>query len=180
MTARWRLTRERDDGVLLGATFGVGDAFDVFYRRHREAVFAYLARRTSDTQTALDLTAEVFAAAYLRRERYDAERGPARAWLFGIAANKAADAWRRGRRETAARRKLGIARREYTDSALEQAEGLINAETLLAGLPERERDAVWARVVEDRSYPDIAADANVSPATIRKRVSQGLAALPRA
>ena len=165
------------DAGLLAATVGVADAFDVFYRRHHGPVLRYLARRTPDTATALDLAAEVFAAAYLGRERFDATKGPARAWLFGIAAHKIADAQRRGRRELSARRKLGIERHFFTDAALEEAEALIDATRLVDGLPILERDAVMERIVHDRAYSDIAADAEVSQATIRKRVSNGLAKL---
>jgi RNA polymerase sigma factor (sigma-70 family) len=168
---------ERSDADLLAAAVGVADAFDVFYRRHYRPVLKHLANRTRDTATALDLTAEVFAAAYLGRSGFRPERGPARAWLFGIAANKLADARRRGSRELAARRKLGIERFSYTDAALEEAEAMIDATQLLDGLPVLERDAVIERVINDRSYGDIAADAQVAPATIRKRVSDGLARL---
>jgi RNA polymerase sigma factor (sigma-70 family) len=165
------------DAQLLGAREAVADAFDVFFRRHREAVLAYLAQRMPDVQAALDLTAETFAAAYLARDRYDATKGPARGWLFGIARHKAIDALRRHGTEMDARNRLGIERRSYTDGQLERAEAMIDTEAMLAGLAPHERDAVWARVVEDRDYGDIAADQKVSPATVRKRVSQGLAQL---
>jgi RNA polymerase sigma factor (sigma-70 family) len=169
--------RERSDAELLAADEGVAEAFDVFYRRHYRQVLKHLASRTRDTALALDLTAEVFAAAYLGRSRFRSSRGPARAWLFGIAANKLADARRRGSREAAARRKLGIERFSFTDRALEEAEAMIDATQLIDGLPARERDAVMQRVLHDRSYDEIAAEARVAPATIRKRVSDGLARL---
>jgi DNA-directed RNA polymerase specialized sigma24 family protein len=48
---------------------------------------------------------------------------------------------------------------------------------LLRGLPPRAREAVEARVVDERDYPDIARDLRCSEAVARKRVSRGLAAL---
>lgn len=172
-----KLANDRSDAELLAAAVDVSEAFGVFYERHSSAVLKYLATRAPDTATALDLTAEVFAAAYLGRDRFRPELGPARGWLFGIAAHKLADARRSGRRELAARRKLGIARHGYTDAALEEAEAMIDATRLVDGLPPLERDAVMARVVHDRDYREIAADAKVSPARIRRRVSDGLAKL---
>src|SRR6476469_2627958 len=80
-------TQENSDAVLLAASVDVAGSFDVFYRRHYRQVLKYVASRTSDTATALDVTAEVFAAAYLGRMAFRPGRGPARAWLFGIAAN---------------------------------------------------------------------------------------------
>lgn len=77
------------------------DRFAAFYRRHVRALLAYLARATRDPETAADLTAETFAAALVARRRDRPDRGPARAWLFGIAHNKLADWRRRGYAEAA-------------------------------------------------------------------------------
>jgi RNA polymerase sigma factor (sigma-70 family) len=171
--------RERSDAELLGASAELADAFDTFYRRHYRPVLKYIASRVGDTAAALDLTAEVFAAAYIGRSRFREGRGPARGWLFGIAANKITDLYRQKRREDAARRRLGMERRSYTDAALEEAEAMIGATQLLDDLPVLERDAVLARVIHDRAYDEIATEAQVAPATVRKRVSDGLARLAR-
>jgi DNA-directed RNA polymerase specialized sigma24 family protein len=47
----------------------------------------------------------------------------------------------------------------------------------LAQLPEDERDATGARVIDERDYADIAAAHGTSQAAIRQRVSRGLAKL---
>ena len=65
-----------------------------------------------------------------------------------------------------------------TDEVLERIEGLDGtAIELLGDLPPREREAVRARVVDERDYPDIARDLRCSEAVVRKRVSRGLKAL---
>lgn len=171
--------RECSDAELLGESAEIADAFDTFYRRHYRPVLKYIASRVTDTAAALDLTAEVFAAAYLGRSRFRPGRGPARGWLFGIAANKITDLHRQRSREDDARRRLGMERRAYSDAALEEAEAMICATQILDDLPVLERDAVLARVIHDRGYDEIAAEAHVAPATIRKRVSDGLARLAR-
>lgn len=48
---------------------------------------------------------------------------------------------------------------------------------MLDGLPPEQRDAVRARVLDERGYPDIALAAETSESVIRKRVSRGLAGL---
>ena len=48
---------------------------------------------------------------------------------------------------------------------------------MLAELPADQREAVQARVVEERSYEQIAGAHGVGEATVRKRVSRGLATL---
>src|ERR1700742_3028245 len=137
---------EFDDDELLRATGRNPDAFGVFYERHVAAILAYLARATADRETALDLTAEVFAAALAASGRFRPGGTPARGWLFGIARNKLAESRRQGMRATAARRRLGIPSLSFADTALEEIESIIDAERAghmerLATLSPAERDA---------------------------------------
>jgi RNA polymerase sigma-70 factor (ECF subfamily) len=44
-------------------------------------------------------------------------------------------------------------------------------------LPDDQRAAILARVVDERDYEEIAADVATSPSVIRKRVSRGLATM---
>jgi RNA polymerase sigma-70 factor (ECF subfamily) len=176
-------TRVSDD-ELLARTADDREAFGELYDRHVRAVLGELRRSGLPTDEALDLTAEVFAAALLASRRYRPGEAPARAWLLGIARNKLAHRHRRAAVETAARRKLGMARLTYSDEALERVEELLDAEARLytngtGALPPAERDAVVARVIEERDYDEIAAASGATPAAIRQRVSRGLAKLAR-
>jgi RNA polymerase sigma factor (sigma-70 family) len=172
------------DDELLGMTAGDREAFGAFYDRHVRAVRAELRHRGLATDEALDLTAEVFAAALLASGRYRPGEAPARAWLLGIARNKLAHRRRRAATETAARRKLGMARLSYSDDALERVEEQLEADAHrytngTGALPSAEREAVVARVIEERDYEEIAAASGATPAAIRQRVSRGLAKLAR-
>jgi RNA polymerase sigma-70 factor (ECF subfamily) len=53
------------------------------------------------------------------------------------------------------------------------------ATTMLADLPADQRLAVTAYVVDDRSYGEVAGEAQVSEAVVRQRVSRGLRSLRR-
>ena len=59
--------------------------FGRFYDLNAESVLRYFYRRTACPETAADLTAETFAAALRSLSTYELGKGPARAWLFGIA-----------------------------------------------------------------------------------------------
>ena len=175
--------RESDD-ALLAATASEPGAFGRFYRRHSRAVLGYLLYRTRDAEQAADLTAEVFAAALEASGRYRRNGGPARAWLFGIANHKLADSARRRRIDVRARRKLGIARIRFDDAELERVEELVDLEArgrplegLVDDLPPAEREAVLARVVDERTYLELADELGISRSAARKRVSRGLARL---
>jgi RNA polymerase sigma-70 factor (ECF subfamily) len=86
------------DAELLGRTANQVDAFAVFYRRHAGWVLGVAARRTGGRDHAADLTAEVFAAAFLAAGRFRSTRpgGDANNWLFGILVHKLASFERRG------------------------------------------------------------------------------------
>ena len=87
---------------------------------------------------------------------------------------------RRGSVERRAQQRLGIPAIEWTDGDLERIAALTDDERLivmLGELPAEQRDAVQARVVEERAYDEIARISAVSEVTVRKRVSRGLATL---
>lgn len=153
--------------------------FALFYRRHAEPVLAYFARRVGNAEAAADLTAETFAAAVLARERFDPCRGSAAGFLYGIAGHKLADYERRGRLEQQARRRLGMERRTVAAEDVVQIEALgrQNVADLLAVLPDDQRTAVEAHVLDDVPYEELAQRAFVTTSAIRHRVSRGLRTL---
>jgi RNA polymerase sigma factor (sigma-70 family) len=153
-------------------------AFGAFYRRHEDRVLAYFLGRVGDPEVAADLTAETFAAALASAHRFRRRSEPASAWLFGIARNTLAMSRRQGRVEVRARRRLGMGPLVLTDDAIERIEQLGGtALPLMDGLPDDQRQAVRARVIDERDYADIAKDLRCSEAVVRKRVSRALGTL---
>jgi len=165
------------DGELL-ASVEAGD-FGVFYERHVGGVTSYVAARVGAPDLTFDVVAETFARALEHRESYDADRGPAIAWLLGIARHLLADAGRRGRVDAAARRRLGVARVALDDAqlALIEERGRIDFGAALSALPADQQEAVIRRVLAEEPYLLIAARVGCSEQVVRKRVSRGLARL---
>lgn len=153
------------------------DAFGMFYDRHARAVMEFFVRRTHDPESAADLTAETFAAAIVARQRFRPGSLPASAWLYGIANHKLADFQRRGRAENRALRRLGAERPPLgeDDARLVALMADEVSMQLLSELPEDERHAIRAHVIEGRDYAEIAAAAVISEPAARMRVSRGLA-----
>ena len=169
-----------DDDLLAQFATGDAEAFVAFYRRHLRAVLGFFLRRTRDPELTADLTAEVFAAAMLAAERYRPGDPPALAWLYGIAAHKLADSRRRGRVEDQARRRLALEPLAIDDDDLARVQELADpgaAEAAVLTLPPAQRDAVLARVVDERPYAEIADEMQCSELLVRQRVSRGLRAL---
>jgi RNA polymerase sigma factor (sigma-70 family) len=158
---------------------GDGEAFAALYDRHLPLVLAFLMRQSGDPELAADLAAETFAAALLGAGRYREKRPSAAPWLLGIARNKLLESLRRGRIEARARRRLAFEPLALEDSDLERVaaladEGSRSMDELLAQLPPAERAAVVARVLNERSYGEIAREMRCSEMVVRKRVSRGL------
>jgi RNA polymerase sigma-70 factor (ECF subfamily) len=159
----------RTDEELLRVTPRDADAFAAFYERHAHAVAGWFLRRTRSAELAADLTAETFADALHGCRRYDPHRGPAVAWLFGIARRELVGAIERGQVENRARRRLRLPRLELDDEALERVEELAGSAAtasriaaLMAQLPADQRRAIEARVVDEDDYAAIAARVRVS------------------
>jgi RNA polymerase sigma-70 factor (ECF subfamily) len=183
------MTREETptDEELLRDTPDDPEAFGVFYRRHVDAVLSFFRVRTGDPELAADLMAETFAAALIAAPRFKPRKEPAVAWLFTIARRKLIDSWRRGRVEDAARRKLGLEPIELDDGGLARIDAMVDEQLdpkplveLMQRLPEDQREALRLRVIDERDYPEIAAQLECSEAVVRQRVSRatrGLRAL---
>jgi len=150
------------------------------YRSHARRIAGYLMRATGDAEVAADLTAEAFAAALVSRDRYRPELGAPSTWLYAIAANKLKD-WRRsGYAEDRARRRLRIERPALTEADVAEFNRLadeVTADALLEALPADQRSALRARVLDERTYNEIAVAEGVSEAAVRQRVSRGLSSL---
>lgn len=170
------------DAALLGAVArGDEAAFAELYRRFLPVVVGWIYGQTGDREVAADLGAEVFAAALISSGRYRAERGPAGIWLLGIARNKLRESARRRRVEDRARRRLGIEPLPLTDEDLERVEELAcdtgEWTALLEGLPDDQREAVVGRVLDERTYEELAERLQCSELVVRKRVSRALKTL---
>jgi RNA polymerase sigma factor (sigma-70 family) len=169
-----------DTALLLAVIDGDERAFETFYRRLLPLVAGFHYRRTGSRELAFDLTAETFATVVINCDRFDVERGDAVSWLFGIAANKLRESLRRGRVESAARARLAHEPIAIDDKDLDRVESLASqtdeAQLVIAlrALPEHERAAILARVVDEKPYGDIAAGLGCSQAVVRQRVHRGL------
>lgn len=169
------------DAQLLRRTARDPEAFAELYRRHETIVVGYLVRRTRDPELAADLASETFATALLRANRFRDEEPSAVGWLLGIARHALLHTWERGRTERRALDRLGLERLDLSDESLVRVDALTddsdpNNALLVAldELPEDQRHAIRSRVLEERSYEELATELGVPAATVRQRVSRGV------
>ena len=174
------LSDRRSDEVLLSLAFEDETAFAEFYARYERPVAAFFMRATGSGELAADLTAELFAQALGSVERFDPSLGTAAGWLFGIARHVLARSREKGQVEDRGRRRLGMPVLVLDDGVIERIESVTaegRALELLETLPAEQRQAITARIVDERGYGEIAHELHCSQSVVRKRVSRGLASL---
>jgi RNA polymerase sigma factor (sigma-70 family) len=183
--ARERPSVRRAPTTALVRSADDAEAFRDFYVANVQRLVVFFTRRVLNAEVALDLTGETFAMALQGRRQFrgqtDAE---AEAWLFAIARNQLKHFWRRGMAERKALAQVGLDPPSLAQSELERIEDLAGLPELrrrvrvaVAGLHPQQAYAVTQRIVEEREYPDLAAELGVSQDVVRARVSRGLRAL---
>lgn len=155
-------------------------AMAALYDATASVLHGIVAAITRDATAAAQLTESVYLRVWDRAPRFDPATGEARAWLSAIARASAVE-WRR---------------RVPGPSAFADAEVLLSDETLLTGeapiawdtaatllhyrlraLPIDEQAAIRAAMLTGATHAEIAQAALANPATIERRIANGLAAL---
>jgi RNA polymerase sigma-70 factor, ECF subfamily len=139
----------------------------VLHERYLKEVFRYVLRRVPQREEAEDITAQVFAAAFVSLPSFRGQCSPY-LWLLGIARRKIADALRRreSRRETLASELAdaavaadpiweALAAVEGPETAIMRSEARRVLRELVAGLNPDQREALMLQYVEQLSVADI-------------------------
>ncbi|MEU8377684.1 sigma-70 family RNA polymerase sigma factor [Streptosporangium sp. NPDC048865] len=151
-------------------------AFEVFYRRHVEAVTRFMARRVDDPHTVADLVAEVFLAVLDSAHTYRPGLGSEIGWLYGVAHNTLSAERRRAARELRLAGRIS-GRRLLDADDLSRLEERLDAErparrafAAMATLPESERAVLELVVVDQLTVKEAAAALGIRQGTARVRL----------
>lgn len=169
------------DKQVLALSLDRPEAFGELYTRHFAVVYQYVAARLGP-DTADDLAAETFLAAFRHRRRFDPSRGTVRPWLFGMATNLVAQHRRAESRWYAALARAGADPvitptaaaadddRIADQVAASQAGPALAAE--LARLPDRDRDVLLLVAVGGLSYAEVAFALGIPEGTVGSRLNR--------
>jgi RNA polymerase sigma factor (sigma-70 family) len=169
------------------------EAWTEFHSAYRSVIFGWCLRRGLSPDDAEDLTQDVLLKLFLQlpQYRHDPARGQFRSWLKTVVNNTLTDFWRRQQKRPErdvvaaafAERQSGIASPEAAadlSSAIENKAQAIAAEVLervRAKVKETTWQAFYRMMVEQRPAVEVAAELNLSVATVYKanyRVKQML------
>lgn len=166
------------DEALVELSRRTPERFGEIYDRYVGEIHAYLGRRL-DRQAADDLAAEVFLAAFRKRETFDPRRGTVRPWLYGFAGNVIALHRRAEARRLAALRRSagtdddrehGHEDRAVTRMDAVSAQGRLAAE--LRALSDGDRDVLLLSALAELSHEEVAQALDIPYGTVGSRLSR--------
>ncbi|MEU8624956.1 RNA polymerase sigma factor [Streptomyces sp. NPDC048669] len=154
-------------------------AFEPLVARHSAALHSYLVRRAPEV--ADDLLSELWLQAYAHRGNYDAARGSAKGWLFGVARNvlarhRQSTARAADRPQVPADAVVGDPW-QAVDLRLDAAAVGPQLRSRLAELPEAERELLLLVVWEQLTPAEAAAALGIPAGTARSRLHRARARL---
>ncbi len=163
------IAHQRTLHLMKRAKEGDASATGELYQNHRLGIFRYLFYRTGDTQTADDLTSEVFLRMVRSLPGYQIQDAPFRAWLFKIARNILNDHYRKINGRNEVQLEENMADLPIHDQP-RPVEGSLNSVTLqqaLEMLSSEQRDVVVMRFVTGMSITEVAHTLNKSEDAIK-------------
>ncbi|MFB6679024.1 RNA polymerase sigma factor [Streptomyces sp. NPDC056390] len=166
-----------DEALLARATTEPA-AFEPLVARHSVALHGYLARRAP--AAADDLLSEVWLQAFAHRQTFDAARGAARAWLFGVARNVLARHWQQLARDPGAPPAgdpAGSDPWQAVDQRLDAVAAGPSIRRMLAELPETERELLLLVAWEGLTPTEAATVVGIPAGTARSRLHRARARL---
>ena len=168
------LRTQSDERLVALARDGSEPAFSALVERYRRQVLRRC-RRILPEARAEDATQQVFLAAWKALRRGD-DVLDARAWLLRIAHNTALNGRRSpGYEYDELRESLRVT--EAADAELERREVMRRTLTGLAGLPDRQREALLRTAVDGDSHADLARAMGLSEGATRQLVLRARTAL---
>lgn len=176
ITPRSGPSEDDDDATVIAASVRDPEHFSLIFDRHAPYIHRYLARRL-DRQAADDLTAEVFLAAFHKRNRYDVTRRDARPWLYGIATNLVGQHRREESHDQRLRQSIAPDRDDFCPADRVAAE--VTAEALrgvlasaIGELSPGDRDVLLLIAWADLSYEEVAEALLIPVGTVRSRLNR--------
>jgi len=177
-----------DDQLVAAYSNGNNEAFDTLLNRHQQRIYSYILRLVKDNDLANDFFQETFVKAIMniKQGRYSGD-GKFSAWITRIAHNLIIDHFRQ--EQTACTLSTDNAeadilnRREFSEGTIEDIiidrQILSDVKSLVACLPNEQREIVDLRFYQGLSFKEIAERTGVSINTALGRMRYAILNLRR-
>jgi len=160
-------------------------AWEEIVRRFRRRVFGIAYTFTGRYEESQDLTQEIFLRVFRSLDKFDASADFG-TWLYSVSRNHCIDHYRSGRREreVLVRHELSledVASRRFDPhrdvDVQDKKKLLLEA---LSALPEKLREAVVLRDIQELTYQEIVDKLDLPEGTVKSRINRGRLELGRA
>ena len=167
----------RDEQLITLIADGEKDALEVFYNRHAPSVFSMARYMLRDHTLAEEVTQDIFLNLWLKASTYNPQRGTPRAWFMTIAHHRIIDTIRARKRSAQSTNQVPHELLDLHPSSLpsteEQAQRNLSREqiiTVLASLPQEQREVIILAYFEGYSQSEIASKLGHPLGTVKTRV----------
>ena len=137
------------------------EAFERFYRSHVGRLQNFLRGYLGEARAAEDVAQEAFLQLWRKPNGFNPARATLKAYLFGIAAKRAADWWRRQVREEGRPLPAPVASRSESQTLMGDALGRLEPDA---------RSLLWLREVEGYAYAELAEILEIPLGTVKSRL----------
>jgi RNA polymerase sigma-70 factor (ECF subfamily) len=169
-----------DEAIALIRQLAGGDrgAFGRFYDAYSTLVFTFALRMLRERSAAEDLLQEVFLQVWRDAPSYSPERGTPEAWLVMMTRSRAIDKLRSIRRRlksfVSMERPSGQSYDAAVESGAAASEARIMVDSVLARLPDNQRQVLEMAYFDGLSQTEIAARTNEPLGTVKTRMRAAL------
>jgi RNA polymerase sigma-70 factor (ECF subfamily) len=142
-------------------------------RRHYREIYRYVRRRSRSASDAEDVTQDVFADAARTLASFEPGDGPPIAWLYAVAQRRLIDKARRQARghEAPTDMALELVAEPAADYGAEVSDALRSG---IERLPRLQQEVVLMKLVQGRSFAEIATALDAGEGACRMRFMRGL------
>ncbi len=177
--------QESDEILLKRSAKGDEGAFTQLYRRNQAQIYRFALRMTGQAWAAEEIVQDVFMTLVREPKKYDPERGPLGAFLYGVARNRVMKHLERRPREFSLEQKNGDGEVHVIEAADERTpahwaelrERRERVHEAVLGLPPEFRETVVLCELEELSYEQAARVLECPVGTVRSRLHRGRALL---
>jgi RNA polymerase sigma-70 factor, ECF subfamily len=151
--------------------------WETAYQADLPRLYNFFRYRVGDDRLAEDLTAETFEKAWRNRDQYKHDLSAFSTWLFTIAKHTVADYFRKPQREVPLDAAIHLAHDETVEGLYQQNSDFEKLSTLLAQLPDRDRDLIalkYGAGLTNRMIADLHGMSESNVGTIIHRATQQL------
>lgn len=161
---------------------GDSDAFEALVTKYEKQIYAMGMRYTGNQQDAMDITQEVFLRVFRFIKNFNAQSSFS-TWIYRITVNVCKDILAKKRRiqelpldgeSEDGEYTIDIEDFSYSPEAVMQSHQLRDSiASAIAKLPEKYRNIIIMRELNDMSYEDIGRVLDIEQGTVKSRISRG-------